>query len=102
MDAKNNKVEYNWMQTPEIPGKKVELVLNSEVYEHIIISDYIMLDDSQESLSKRYAFIAKYRKDFEGVATFYEVQFDRLFLSLAECQDFAERFIESRPILDEC
>jgi hypothetical protein len=101
MDTEKSKVEYNWLQTPEIPGKKVELVLSSETYEHIIISDYIMLDDSQESLAKRYAFIAKYRKDFEGVATFYEVQFDRLFLSLAECQDFAQRFIESRPISDE-
>jgi hypothetical protein len=92
---------YEWMPIPEVPSRAIELVLSSPDYEHLIISDYFVSEESPELSGKKYMFIAKYRRHFEEVETFYEIQFNKLFLSLAECQEFAERFIESRPITDE-
>ena len=94
-------MEYVWNKIPEIPGRKIELVLASDNQEHLIISDYFSLQDSNEWQSKRYLFIAKYRQEFEGVESIHEIQFNQLFLSLAECKEFAERFLESRQIANE-
>ena len=88
-------MNFNWNPPPQMPERSVELVLASDDYEHLIISDYIRTENEDE-VAKVYMFVAKFKKMFEEVETIHEIQFNKLFFSLAECQGFAEEFLESK------
>jgi len=91
---------YEWMPVVEPQGKTVEQVLSTEQYEFVIVSTYMALPDSHNSRDKVYLLFGKYKEIFQDREILHETQFDQSFLSIDECQDYAERFIESRGFQD--
>jgi len=87
---------YQWMPVVEPQGKTVELLLSSDQYEFVIVSTYMTLPDSSNGRDKVYLLFGKYKEIFADREILHETQFDQPFLSIDECQSYAEGFIESR------
>lgn len=93
-------MKFDWMPVVEPQGKTVELLLSTEDYEFVVVSTYMTLPDSENRRDRVYILFGKYKEIFEDRTILHEAQFDQPFLSIDECQDYAERFIKSRGFED--